>query len=94
MFGTKESHAGNVDLPLGAFDLPHFVRKLLRSREADLYRKVCLEVDRIVLDEVMREVHGNQVLASEILGMSRTTLRGKIQVLKDASVNLLELAPR
>jgi DNA-binding NtrC family response regulator len=54
---------------------------LLRAGETDLYRQICLEMDRTVLDVVLRHVNGNQVQASELLGISRTTLRAKLRAL-------------
>jgi two-component system nitrogen regulation response regulator GlnG len=54
---------------------------LLRDGETDLYRQLCLEMDRALLDVVLRHVQGNQVQASELLGISRTTLRAKLRAL-------------
>jgi two-component system nitrogen regulation response regulator GlnG len=66
----------------GAPDLASLVAGLLARREFDIYRKVLLEVDRIVLVAVLRHVQGNQVQASELLGISRTTLRAKLRALR------------
>lgn len=62
-------------------ELIDYIRRLLREREPSIYRKACAEVDRVILKEVLNYARGNQVLASELLGMSRTTLRAKIQTL-------------
>ena len=62
-------------------DLAAFTLDLLRTGETDLYRRVSAEMDRIVLDVVLRHVKGNQVHASELLGISRTTLRAKLRAL-------------
>ena len=59
-------------------DVRELVRALLRAGADDLYRQVIHEVDRVVLGEVLDHVRGNQVQASERLGMSRTTLRAKV----------------
>jgi two-component system nitrogen regulation response regulator GlnG len=62
--------------------LTDFTKGLLRAGELDIYRRVCLEMDRVLLGAVLEHVEGNQVKASEILGISRTTLRAKLRVLK------------
>jgi two-component system nitrogen regulation response regulator GlnG len=58
-----------------------FTSSLLRAGEPDLYRRVSLEMDRVLLEVVLRHVKGNQVQASELLGISRTTLRAKLRAL-------------
>lgn len=63
------------DLP----DVKGLAERLLAAGTADLYRALIAAVDRVALDAVLRHVGGNQVRASEILGISRTTLRGKLR---------------
>ena len=57
------------------------VTELLRAGKPDIYREVSQSVDRVLLETVFRHVKGNQVLASELLGISRTTLRAKMRAL-------------
>jgi nitrogen regulation protein NR(I) len=66
--------AGTSRLP----DVRDLARSLLTSGSNDVYRQVIHEVDRVVLDEALQTVNGNQVHASELLGISRTTLRSKL----------------
>lgn len=54
---------------------------LLNAGEPDIYRRVTAEVDCTLLEVVLRHVKGNQVQASELLGISRTTLRAKLRSL-------------
>lgn len=61
------------------FNVRPLTRRLLEAGEGDIYRKVIAEVDRAVLEETLRHVGGNQVHASELLGLSRTTLRNKLE---------------
>lgn len=58
-----------------------FIQELLDKGDDEIYRKVSLAVDRVVLEMILRHVDWNQVHASELLGMSRTTLRAKLQSL-------------
>ena len=59
-------------------DVGDLVRSLLAAGATEIYRKVIQLVDRIVVDETLQHVGGNQVQESELLGISRTTLRAKI----------------
>ena len=62
----------------GSLNVAQFARDLLDAREDDIYRRVHGEVDRILLPEILDRVGGNQVLASQVLGIARSTLRGRI----------------
>jgi two-component system nitrogen regulation response regulator GlnG len=65
----------------GRVDFAAFTEGLLRAGESDIYRRACLEMDRVVLDAVLRHVEGNQLRAAALLGISRTTLRAKLRAL-------------
>jgi two-component system nitrogen regulation response regulator GlnG len=72
----RQAAPASDDAIPGAAEL---VGRLLQAGEPDIYRKVSLAVDRVVLDTVLRHVKGNQLQASELLGISRTTLRAKLR---------------
>jgi len=72
--------------PSGVLDIPQLVRELIDAGQSDIYRRVHAEVDQVLLTEVLRHFKGNQVLASQRLGISRTTLRAKLDACEpDAS---------
>jgi nitrogen regulation protein NR(I) len=86
---TPPSQGGALGSPLwerGArggedesFDVGRYVGELLRAGEPEIYDKVSKQVDRYVLAAVLRHVKGNQMQASQLLGISRTTLRAKLR---------------
>ncbi|MEX0938794.1 MAG: sigma-54 dependent transcriptional regulator [Pirellulales bacterium] len=65
-------------LPLGESRIRDFVQELLSDEDANVYHRLHNEIDRILLREVLDRVDGNQVQASELLGISRSTLRARI----------------
>jgi two-component system nitrogen regulation response regulator GlnG len=71
---------GHSPLPAG-LDVAAVVGELLRTGQDDIYRTVTEAVDRVVLEAVLRHTGGSQVTASALLGISRTTLRAKLQTL-------------
>jgi two-component system nitrogen regulation response regulator GlnG len=70
-------------------DVGLLITELLRAGESDIYRRVYLDVDRVVTETVLRHAKGNQVQASELLGISRTTLRAKLRALRMTLEKLL-----
>ncbi len=65
----------------GPPDLAQLVGALLRSGDREIYRKASLAADRVILEAVLHHARGSQVQASELLGISRTTLRAKLRAL-------------
>jgi len=76
--------ANGDDSPNELSDVTELIRVLLQSDQNDLYRCLMTRVDRVLLREVMKHVGGNQVHASQRLGVSRTTLRTKLASLPSA----------
>jgi two-component system nitrogen regulation response regulator GlnG len=62
-------------------DLVQRIWGLLEAGETDVYRKIWLELDRIILETTLRYTKGNQVQASEMLGIARSTLRTRLRQL-------------
>lgn len=58
------------------------VYEMLRSRVPDLYDRVVEEVERRLLKMVLNDVRGNQSEAAKLLGITRTTLRTKLNRLR------------
>jgi DNA-binding NtrC family response regulator len=75
------------ETPAGAQSLEDLVRaRVLRgldeaeSRgEGNVFNEVLSDVEKAVMDAAMKRVDGNQVRASALLGMHRTTLRKKLE---------------
>jgi two-component system nitrogen regulation response regulator GlnG len=77
----SSSPPSGPDSASGELRIAELVGELMRRGETDIYAKVTAAVDRVVLETVLRYVKGNQMQASEVLGISRTTLRAKMRSL-------------
>lgn len=78
-------NAADGEIASSAHDLDEALRKLVRelshAESGRLNDAVHAHVDRVLLEEVLRLVEGHQTRAAELLGISRTTLRAKLQQL-------------
>jgi len=59
--------------------LEKYFRDLDGTPPSSVYEMVIRAVERPMLEVVMRQAHGNQLRASEMLGINRNTLRKKLQ---------------
>ena len=58
--------------------LAGLVKKGLADRSSGLYKDIIEEVERTLILETLKQVNGNQSEAAKILGISRPTLKDKI----------------
>ncbi len=72
---------GEAGTPESSLDVAALVDRLYDEGHQDIYRYVHAETDRLLVDAVLRKTQGNQLLAAELLGISRTTLRAKLRSL-------------
>jgi two-component system nitrogen regulation response regulator GlnG len=72
-----------IPAPVGMAEtsLSALIEPLLARGEKDVYRKVVEAVERDLLPRVLRQTHGHQAQASDILGLHRATLRHKLRSL-------------
>lgn len=71
------SRAGTIDEVI-VKSLEKYFRDLDGQMPSGIYDMVIQAVERPLLEVVMREADGNQVRASEMLGINRNTLRKKL----------------
>ncbi|HEX4072298.1 MAG TPA: sigma-54 dependent transcriptional regulator, partial [Planctomycetaceae bacterium] len=85
--GSVRGHAdGTLPEPTQAedgnlADVRSLVRNLLSTGTTRLSETVHAAVDRVLLEQVLASVGGHQARAAEILGLSRNTLRTRLQQL-------------
>jgi len=76
-----------------SMDVAKYIDQLLESGQPELYQAVHGAVDRILLEKVINHVKGNQVEASELLGVARNTLRSKLRALGLSLEKQLQSSP-
>jgi len=64
-----------------SLDLEALIREQLTSEASEVYAHTHREVDRVLLSIVLEQTRGNQRDAAKILGISRQTMRVKLQAL-------------
>ncbi len=55
-----------------------YLEDMGKSQPESLYRTLMAEVEPPLIEEVLRYTHGNQSQTAKILGMTRNTLRTKL----------------
>jgi Fis family transcriptional regulator, factor for inversion stimulation protein len=60
--------------------LEKYFRDLEGTTPKSVYDMVISAVERPMLEVVMKQAHGNQLRASEMLGINRNTLRKKLNI--------------
>ncbi|HKB40902.1 MAG TPA: sigma-54 dependent transcriptional regulator [Gemmataceae bacterium] len=63
------------------FDAERLIDELLARNEPGLHEKVIAAVERVLFARVLRQTHGHQSKASELLGLDRSTLRNRLRAL-------------
>jgi transcriptional regulator with GAF, ATPase, and Fis domain len=66
----------------GSFDLPLLVRSLFQWARKESQVKVIPAVERELIIEALKETQGNQVQAAKLLGITRSTLRKRVEKFK------------
>jgi DNA-binding NtrC family response regulator len=80
--GEHGESKSSVASPDGNAAIAELVRSQLARNSGNVYRDVHFAIDRVLLEEVLDYVDGNQVQAAHILGISRTTLRNRLSELE------------
>ncbi|HEC28953.1 MAG TPA: DNA-binding transcriptional regulator Fis [Gammaproteobacteria bacterium] len=90
IYGVQESHGKQKEshLSISRVSLAKQVKAAMEFYFQDiegqtpsgLYKMVLNEVEKPLLESVMKQVRGNQTRAAEMLGLNRSTLRKKLQL--------------
>jgi len=78
---AAESPAEAAPPSHATLDVGKMVEELCVQGHSDIYRHVHAEADRLLIECVLKKSQGSQLMAAELLGISRTTLRAKLKAL-------------
>jgi two-component system nitrogen regulation response regulator GlnG len=67
--------------PTAAIDLGQTIDTLLQDGDREVYRRVMAVVERELFARTLKQTHGHQAQASDVLGINRATLRNKLREL-------------
>jgi DNA-binding NtrC family response regulator len=59
-------------------DLKPFIERQLQAKSGELYAETLAQMERYLITRVLKETHGNQSKAAEILGITRGKIRDRI----------------
>ena len=62
-------------------EIGELIDQILRNQPGEVYDEVIRTVERFLLARTLRQTRGHQAQASELLGITRTTLRNKLREL-------------
>ncbi|MBN8249715.1 MAG: sigma-54-dependent Fis family transcriptional regulator [Verrucomicrobia bacterium] len=77
--GPEAGSAESTPPPATAQDVPGLAAALFRFARTDSKLKVLPAVERVLIIEALKETSGNQVQAAKLLGITRATLRKRIE---------------
>src|SRR5262249_25273157 len=83
-------HAGTAPAAAPAHgELDALIEAALADGAGQVYDRVIAAVERVLLARVLRQTHGHQARASDILGLNRAPLRTKLRAVALAVDKLL-----
>ncbi len=71
--------AASASVPLTTYDLGQRIETLLASGNGRAHAEMVAEVERELIVRALRHTKGHQAMASDLLGINRTTMRTKIR---------------